>query len=281
MIRRSISEITLYFCLTVLSVFYILSLTSTIISSQKTPQSAELAFILTPFDRFRALDAIRTNSVFTDQKEIKSSLASFFHSHDGEINFALGQFWEKTVNTFTASAYYQKLLPLESQNHAFTMAAFKYFLKSGRTENIRQLIKYMLPQNIQLSQTFTQINLNSDINVSQLDDSIMSKDDKKNISNYTWAKLFYLIGLGSLKVNPEITRNWWKLMIEIYPEQGMLYAELASLEFFIFNNQTEADKIIAVCNLRKIPHLHCKLIKPDFSNLTLPGEITQFIKDAQ
>lgn len=92
-----------------------------------------------------------------------------------------------------------------------------------------------------------------------------------------FAKLYYILGVNVIENDPQSARKLWQLARDIYPDMGLLYHELASLELFVFNNLSSAQKIITEC--MKVPHaaLHCKQLTTSLDNVTPPGFVAQDI----
>jgi hypothetical protein len=94
--------------------------------------------------------------------------------------------------------------------------------------------------------------------VAQIKESALLSDMKSIENNLV--RLYYFLGLFSLKTNPSRTEQFWILARDENPGWSYLHIELASLEEHIFHNPTKAKEYLKVCQQNTSAKKHCNQI---------------------
>jgi hypothetical protein len=262
---KKILVILLGVCVT----YYVLSITSLLLSSTKSAKLQTLPLYLAPFDRFQVIKYLSSNKLLTDP-----SLLETFHKQDAEVMFQISQ-KIRSSQTDKADMYLLTAINAEPQNFTY----FKKYIDQQvlKSTDIKELA--IILEEIE-KKTFFRMNDQKLVppNFNNLLD-IKTMGFLKNEREYPlyFSKLYYFIGLKSLYSDPQTTKVYWALASKINPDMGLLYHERASLELYVFRSKLDAQKVVSECNRIHQAQLHCKQIWANLENLTVPGELSHEI----
>jgi hypothetical protein len=95
------------------------------------------------------------------------------------------------------------------------------------------------------------------------------------VSEYM-SQLYYLLGLGTITSDPEITKQFWTAARDLSPDWSYFHIELASLEYHQLREKQEAYNVLQNCERNKFAAYHCSHI--DLISL-LPGDLLESIEN--
>jgi tetratricopeptide (TPR) repeat protein len=238
--------------------------------------NGDLASLFAPFVADIAKTSIEnhTETVTPIQKK-ELSLLLFFHKKNPEILYAVAKYYAAMKQPNDAIWWYKAAISQDPKNFVYQQEYLQFVIENGFFSQagpaIRQFSLHMLPA--RLHNEITSGSLTSSDLIAAWP-SIGINELESNPPDLYFAKLYYLLGEQVLDKNILLTRQLWTLARDIYPDMGLLYHELASLEFYSFHDMNKAQKIIAEC--MRIPHatLHCKQISQNLENVPPPGYVT-------
>ncbi|MBI3577085.1 O-antigen ligase family protein [Candidatus Gottesmanbacteria bacterium] len=73
-----------------------------------------------------------------------------------------------------------------------------------------------------------------------------------------FSKVFYSLGLEAMNKNPAITKQLWKLALDISPQWSYFHIELASLEAYVFQKDAASSRVLHDCMRHLFPRDHCR-----------------------
>jgi hypothetical protein len=89
--------------------------------------------------------------------------------------------------------------------------------------------------------------------------------------------IYYLLGVSVMKDDIWLTYWLWHLARDLYPDLGTYHVELASLEYYLFGNEKEAQAILKDCLQYPSPARECYEGLHD--GLLVPGSFDVFIRN--
>ena len=267
---------------TMLSLYSLLYLISSILSSQKSELSHKISFYLTPFDRLRTQEYL-TFVKSIDQTKVNKFLpfvVRFFHRRDSQVLFDLNSL--RIGQRYAETAYlYKKIITYDMFNSEYHNAYLKYLSAVGTYQELKE--ELMTLAKLYLDQS-------TDEHIEQVLNS--TKSDQPNplhiaftpftnnsiyVQKYL-AKIFYLLGLSNYPNKPLNTSAFWQLSAFTDPQLSYYHIELASLYINQFDNKVFALRALKYCSLFTYAKNHCAEIELLIStdNLKLLPSIGDF-----
>ncbi len=226
------------FCLSIITLYYILSVVST--STQVFSKSQPYVFV---FESYNA-DQISHYIDSVNQKkqilpEYQRNLINFFHKQNPDVLFAQGLYKEAFYNNpedvSTFKKYYSDLVANNKSNEI--------------TELLYMLIHKYLPNNSSEKVLYTYLKI-CEAQHAYTDASITYFGMPTNMREGV-AKLLYYFGLENIKQNPQMTTVFWETSKNLTPEFGHYYVELSSL-YYAHGDTVHAKQILVDC--RQYPY---------------------------
>jgi O-antigen ligase len=258
-----------------ISVLFVFSLVSSIGVVATMNHKSDVAFLSMPFSADTAIISLENHeksATVIPQNDI--SLLLFFHAKNPEVLYALARYYVAIHQPAAAMRWYEATIQQDPKNFIYQQEYLQLLIQNTlflqASLETRQFSVNLLPGKL-----WGEVNglpLRS-ADFTPAWSPVFIEKITSNPTDLYFAKLYYLLGNNVLSHNSELTKQLWTLARDIYPDMGLLYHELASLEFYDFHDAAAAQKIIASC--MKVPHaaLHCRQILPDFSNVPPPGYV--------
>lgn len=235
------------------------------------------AFFLAPYSVNRALDVLdkdKRNADIVSRQQI--ALVTFFHQQDPEVLFALGGVRSDQDNTASSTDYYRKAKDLDPFNETYQKQYFQTLVFGGQTNLLGPYVRnwnaLMVKQN---NKNLESIDFSSSLLLGAYKDIFMKRAFSVPKTREEISRVDYFLGLSFIKSNPKMTRQFWVLSRDVAPEWSYYHVELASLETYVFNNESEAIHILTECQQYKYPAEDCRGYLRNIRELPTPGSLEE------
>ena len=246
--------------LLLLLIFYVLSISSLIVKASKLPDATKLAYYLTLFDRYHALEYLKKIPQINQQNLF---LIIKFHGKDAEVVFKIAQQYAEEYNSETSKFYRDSVL-YDPKNSEYQR---KYLQNYFTQKDLSQLVNAFTLS----SKLFLPANYTSRIMQLDFTDPALNKvliDNKTVIINefdyvQSLQKLFFLIGMTFKNESPHETEKWWLLARDLQPHWGYYHMALAVLERDYLHDPQKAEQVLFECQQFEYVKEWCKTIDVD------------------
>jgi len=255
-------------------IFYITTSLCAVFSQKKIP-FLNSCCLLSEFTSRTALE--KTSNKFTTED---MAVIQAFHRKNPIVLLNIARYYEANANEDLSKQYYRRVIEYTPKNIGIYKAYLLYLLEKKDTEELEQTV-------VSLFQRFSPQNLKTDIQYKYFFVPHLSWTDwveiirlipDASMTNAKLSQLFYAFGFIRLSLDAGLTEYLWSLSARTYPDTGFFYQELASVDFFIYDNRDAAIAHINQCKQNKDAWEHCRQIHvPSLDNLTYPGESKNLI----
>ncbi|GEM_PF-721403 len=177
----------------------------------------------------------------------------YFHHKNSEVLFAM------TRGTSTKlSIPYIDILAADPKNWDYYREYFKYLKDNGTLRDRMQLL-LLLTRNIlprEFVFDFRELDLLGKNTPEALDAKLSLLDESSNMKE-ALQKIYYFAGLDLLPTDPIVTRRFWTIARDIFPNWGYYHMELAALMRYQFNDKEEAKHVLDECQKFDYARLWC------------------------
>ncbi len=255
---------------TMLSLYSLLYLISSILSSQKSELSHKISFYLTPFDRLHTLEYI--NSVSTSYNQVKDTsllkVINFFHQKDADILFTNATILNQLNQYDQADMLFKQIVIFEPRNLRYNQEYLKYIIEHKSGQELQNYLstplQSILPQSLHEQILTYQKN--------HLEPLFLENDfliDNEGKTQEKLAKIFYRAGLRQLAKDARLTKFYWTSAEQIAPGWSYFFIENASLSKHNLLYQDDSRETLQLCLAYSTARKHCEEY---FSQpLPLPG----------
>lgn len=265
-------------CLFFVSIFYLWTLITALLPITNKTNSV---FQCLPFIHKTNAQRYLYSEIQKNNKNLSQCvfLIFLFNAKDPEISAGIAEI-TRTHTSINPEPYYKNAFVNNPRNMKYFQNYATFLLETHRAGDFEKALKllgsYVVPSDKRFQLELLTLSKES---LSALPaNSLLDYPSQQDDQHIYFSKLLYNLGVKSLWISPDRTRELWSLAISASPDIGYLYTELASLEFRIFHNDVRARAVLDVCKKSSFAWLHCSQVWSGLENLPKPGFFSENIR---